>query len=685
MKQFLWLIAFISLSFSVKSQINPDAIQIARDRWGVPHIFAKTDPEVAYGLAWAHAEDDFATIQLTILGGKQMLGRHLGKDGAAVDYVVSLIRARELAEARYESDYSPEYKAVVAGYVAGLNAFAAAHPKEVFVKDCFPITVIDATAATILSLSVFSGMDKALKTIFNNEIPLTQFKSGGSNAFAFNRKKTKDDKVYLNINPHQPLEGPQSWYEAHLVSEQGWNCLGGLFPGGASIFLGSNENLGWAHTVNYHDKMDVFQLEINPENKNQYKFDNEWLNLEEKEVTLNVKVGIATIKVKRKVWWSKYGPTVVTDKGPVFAIRFAVLFEIRAVEQWYRMNKARNFYEFKNALKMTAIPGFNVVYADKSDTIFYLSNGKIPMRNPAYDWSKTLPGNTSKTLWTTFHPLEDLPQMVNPPSGYVFNTNNTPYNATAPNDNLNPDNFDKTMGMERWDNNRSKRFMELVAQYPTLNWEEFKTIKYDLTLPKDLAYFTNPAEVYKLDATKYPDIQDVIVKIQRWDKHANADNPDAAVFLLFYQYLKEKNIRMNTQERYLTPEECVEAMKYVKEYLMKNFKTVDIKLGDLQKVVRGNKELPISGIPDVLAAMGTEPYKNGKLKVTQGESYIQLVKFPKTGLPEIESSIAYGASNHPESPHYADQMEMHSKQKTKTMTLDKATVLKEAERIYAPK
>jgi acyl-homoserine-lactone acylase len=300
MKQFLWLIAFVSLSFSVKSQINPDAIQIARDRWGVPHIFAKTDPEVAYGLAWAHAEDDFATIQLTILGGKQMLGRHLGKDGAAVDYVVSLIRARELAEARYESDYSPEYKAVVRGYVEGLNAYAASHPKEVLVKDCFPITVIDATAATILSLSVFSGMDKALKTIFYNEMPLTQFKSGGSNAFAFNRKKTKDDKVYLNINPHQPLEGPQSWYEAHLVSEQGWNCLGALFPGGASVFLGSNENLGWAHTVNYHDKMDVFQLEINPENKNQYKFDNEWLNLEEKEVTLNVKVGFATIKSKAK-------------------------------------------------------------------------------------------------------------------------------------------------------------------------------------------------------------------------------------------------------------------------------------------------------------------------------------------------------------------------------------------------
>jgi acyl-homoserine-lactone acylase len=349
------------------------------------------------------------------------------------------------------------------------------------------------------------------------------------------------------------------------------------------------------------------------------------------------------------------------------------------------MNKARNFSEFKNAMQMTAIPGFNVVYADRSDTIYYLSNGKIPIRNPAYDWTKTLPGNTSKTLWTNFHPLEDLPQIINPPSGYVFNMNNTPYNATAAADNLNPNNFDKTMGVERWDNNRSKRFMELVAQYPTLDWEEFKRIKYDLTLPKDLAYFTNPAEVYKLDASKYPDIQDVIVKIQRWNKNAHADNPDAAVFLLFYEYLKDKNIKMNIQERYLSAEECVEALKYVKDYLMKNFKTVDIKLGDLQKLVHGDIELPMSGIPDVLAAMSANKYKNGKLKATAGESYIELVRFPKTGLPEIESAMPYGASNHPESPHYTDQMEMFSQQKTKTMSLDKEKVLKEAKRVYAPK
>ncbi|MFN8358029.1 MAG: penicillin acylase family protein [Spirosomataceae bacterium] len=666
------------------AQINPDAIQIARDRWGVPHIFAKTDPEVAYGLAWAHAEDDFGTMQLTILAGKQMLGRHLGKDGAAIDYVVALIRARELAEARYETDLSPDYRALLSGYVAGINAYAAAHPKEVLIKEAFPITEIDATTAAILSISTFCGLDNALKTIFADKMPLAEFKSGGSNAFAFNSKKTKDGNVYLNINSHQPLEGPQSWYEAHLMSEQGWNCLGGLFPGGATIFHGVNEHLGWAHTVNYHDKMDVYQLELNPENKNLYRFDNEWLTLEEKEVTLTVKVGFM-VKVKRKIWWSKYGPTVVTDKGMAFALRYPVLFEIRGMEQWYRMNKARNFTEFKKALGMTAIPGFNIVYADKYDTIFYVSNGKIPLRNPAFDWLKTLPGNTSQTLWTSFHPFQDLPQLLNPSSGYVFNTNHTPFNASAANDNLNPEQFDKTMGIERWDNNRSKRFMELVGTYDKLSYEDFKTIKFDQKLPSALAYFNDPAELFRLNPASYPDIEDVIKKIQTWDKRANADNPNAAVFLLFYQVIKDRNQRLDLGNHALTTDECVEALRSVKEHLLKHFKTVDITLGDLQKLVRGDKELPMSGIPDVLAAMASDNHKNGKLKATAGESYIELVKFTKNGLPEIESISPYGASNHPESPHYADQMELFTQKKTKKMSLDKQTVLKEAERVYAPK
>ncbi len=680
-KPLLFLLIF--LPQLAHTQINPENVTIARDSWGVPHIFAKTDPEVAYGLAYAHAEDDFKTIQFTLLGGKQMLGRHLGKNGAAVDYAVALIRARKTVQENINS-LSPEYKALLTGYVEGINAYARTHPKEILVKGSFPATIEDQLTASMLSIASFSGFDRALQSIFNGKVAtLEQFRPKASNAFAFSSSKTTDGKTYLNINSHQPLEGPASWYEAHVCSEQGWNALGGLFPGAATILHGVNENLGWAHTVNYHDKLDLYQLEINPENKNQYRFDNQWLNLEEETIKLKVKIKGIVIGVQKKIYWSKYGPTVVGKTG-TFSLRFASLFDIKPMEQWYKMNKAKNYTEFYNILKMTAIPGFNIIYADKEDNIFYITNGKIPIRNPKFDWMGTLAGNTSENLWNTYHPLQDLPQILNPKAGYVYNSNNTPYSATAPEENLKPENFDATMGMERWETNRSVRFAELVSQYKKVSYDDFKKIKYDLQLPTKLSYFIDASELFILKSDNYPDLKHTIEKVQGWNKRAEADNPDAVVFKLFYDYCNEHYFLRNGKIQKLSQENCLDALRFAQNHLIKNFGTVDIKLGDMQKLVRGDKELPLFGIPDVLAAMGSVPHKNGKYKATAGESYIELVKFSKDGLPEIESINCYGASNHPDSPHYADQMELFSQQKTKKMTLDKNVVLKEAKRVYHP-
>ena len=173
--------------------------------------------------------------------------------------------------------------------------------------------------AVVLTISVFCGIDNALPMIMNGRAAtIPGFSSQGSNAFAFHPTRTTTGETFLTINAHQPLEGPTAFYEAHLNSEEGWNILGGLFPGGCLIFHGTNEHLGWAHTVNYQDKLDIFQLQMNPANNGQYKFDNEWMHLEEKKVKFKIK-GIP-VKVGRKVYWSKYGATVKTKQG-VFSIR----------------------------------------------------------------------------------------------------------------------------------------------------------------------------------------------------------------------------------------------------------------------------------------------------------------------------------------------------------------------------
>ena len=675
---------FFCLFFSQQlfAQINPDNIKIARDKWGVPHIFAKTDAEVSYGLAWANAEDDFKTMQLTMLAGKGMVGKLKGKDGASIDYVVALLHCREVVEEQYEKTLSPEYKALIEGYVAGINAYAAKHPEEILLKGSFPTNTKEYMTSIVLSLSVISGVDGVLQKIFSGKIKnLDDFKTGGSNAFAISSSKTTDGSAYLAINSHQPLEGPVAWYEAHLCSEQGLNILGGLFPGGPVVFHGVNENLGWAHTVNYQDKIDVFQLEMNLNNKKQYRFDGNWETLEEKTVKLKVKIGAFILPIKKVALWSKYGATVQTKQG-VFSIRLGANQDIRGVEQWYRMDKARNFSEFYKAMQMTAIPGFNTIYADKHDTIFYVSNGKIPLREQGFDWQNTVQGNTSKTLWTSFHPLKDLPQYVNPASGYLVNTNHTPFNATGEKDNLQAKDFDPTMGYETKNNNRSIRFQELISQYEKLSYEDFKRIKYDNQLPEKLQYPIDIEALFQVNSTENADIQSLIETLKSWNRKADVDSKGAAIFLIALNYFSEKAQEIGNG---VSKEESIAALRHVNTYMKQYFGRTDITLGDLQKLVRGNVEKSSWGLPDVITAMHSKPYKDGKLKVMAGESYIELVKFPKNGLPEIESVTNFGASGHADSPHYTDQMDMFLNKQTKKMTLDKAEVLKTAERVYSPK
>ncbi|MEO5942673.1 MAG: penicillin acylase family protein [Ferruginibacter sp.] len=686
MKKYFLFYCLLIITFNSFGQniINPAGIDIVRDSFGVPHIFANTDAEVAYGLAYAHSEDDFKTIQLGFLSGKSMLGLYKGKAGAKIDYIAHLLHCQQTAKEKYETDLTPEFKKVLEGYCQGFNAYAKNHPKEVFVKKLLPLTPQDMVAYSILQLCISSGADKALGQIYDGSVPtLNNYNSGGSNAYAFNSNKTSDGKTYLNINAHQPLDGPVSWYEAQLCSNEGWNITGALFPCTPSILLGCNENLAWAHTVNYPDKLDVYQLEINPENKLEYKFDGQWIKLQEETVKLKVKIGLLKLGVKRNVYWSKYGPTIITAKG-TFSIRTAPLFDIRALDEWYHMNKATNFTSFYKALKMEALPGYNVMYADRFDTIFYLSNAKIPIRDKSYKWTGTLPGNTSKTLWTKYHPIEDLPHYLNPSSGYLYNSNHSPFDASAKENNLNVQNFDATMGYETWENNRSVRFRELIAPHDKIDYETFKKIKFDRQLPEQLNYMGCDANnLFSLNADEYPAIADVITQLKNWDRKAGAESTGATAFDVCYYFIVDKRSKKEKGYDNISKEKAVEILTYANDYLVKYFGKTNVPLGDYQKLVRGDKAIPLPGVPDVIASMESEPYKNGMVKGRQGESFIELVQFSKEG-PKIETIHSYGASNKPGNKHFDDQMEMFVQQKLKPMSLNKAFIYKTAERIYHP-
>ncbi|MDC3276033.1 penicillin acylase family protein [Flavobacteriaceae bacterium] len=680
---FLLLMVFCD---TIIGQIDPSKIDIVRDQYGVPHIFAPTDPEVAYGLAYAHAEDDFKTIQISYLAGNNMLSKYLGNNGLAADFIAQFIGSEELYELRYEKDIHPDYKKIIEAYAQGINSYASSHPKEVLYQGLFPVTPKKMMRYAQLQLFISSKGDQWVQRITqnklnydfsDNEIPK------GSNTFAFNSFKTSDGSTFLANNTHQPLDGPVSWYEAHLCSEEGTNILGALFAGSPNILIGVNENLGWAHTVNQPDKTDVFALEMHPKNKLKYKVDGEYFDLIPQKANLEFRILGIPIKIKKTFYKSIYGPTLKSKTG-MYAIRTPALNEIRALEQWWRMNKASNFTEFYDILKMKALPGYNIGYADKNDTIFYISNGLIPKRSEGYDWGGVVPGNTTKTLWRETYDIEELPQVIQPKSGYFYNANHSPFRSSDSLDNPIKEKFSSDMGFETYDNNRSTRLKNLIDQYDKISYEDFKTIKYDREYPKPYAFsWMDINYLDLLNPETYPEIKDLILNLQKWNRKADTNSIGAGIFAVLYDQLRPY-YKSLPDSKIFPPTILIKALEDTKAYLLKHFHSTQIQLGTYQKLVRGLKEIPIFGSPDVITAMAAKPYKDGKVKVVSGESYIQLIRFSKIGT-EIESVISYGSSDDPKSAHYDDQMEMYSQFQTKKMSLDKNKVYKDAERIYHPK
>ncbi len=681
MNRLLLLLALCSCQF-LQAQVDPRRVTIARDSFGVPHIFAPTDPEVAYGLAWAHAEDDFKSLQQVILPAKGKMGTVLGKAGAAGDYAFHLFRCREITDERWHT-LSPAFIRLAEGYVQGINDYALQHKDQWLAKQLFPITVKEYVSASVLALVVFNGADDALKRIFSNRIWTVPDYSTqkGSNSAAVHGSHTSTGEAFLMVNAHQPNTGSQAFYEAHVCSEEGWNALGGLLAGGPCILHGVNEFLGWAHTVNFCDRTDVFQLQMNPSKRNQYRFDDEWVELERKKIKLRIK-GIP-IPVKRTVYWSRYGATMKNIQG-VFSIRLGANMRIGALQQWYDMNKAKNFSEFYKALQQQELSMFNIMYADRYDTIFYINNALMPVRdtNAAYQWKKTVPGNTARTLWTEFRPLSGLPQYINPSTGFLFNTNHSSFAATNGGQNLLPSLFSKADGWELYHNNRSVRFLELVPKEGKWSMEEFRRVKFDKQYPARYQFIYNIDSFYQLRTPADAQLDSVLLAFRSWNRLSDTGSVGACVFLLLYE---EVSRRMDGQDaRRLTQAEGLQSFEAIRAYLVNHFGRVTVTLGELQKLVRGNQSWALWGLPDQLSPQWTAPFQNGTKKSIGGDGYIMFIRFAKEGLPQIETVNMYGASAVPGSPHFNDQVPYYLRQQTKTMTLSKEAVLKTAKRVYHP-
>lgn len=360
--------------------------------------------------------------------------------------------------------------------------------------------------------------------------------------------------------------------------------------------------------------------------------------------------------------------------------------DFRATEQWFRMNKAKDFQEFETALKMEAIPLFNIVYADVQGNIFYQSGCQVPLRDSTLDWHLPITANSSAYKWNALVPYERKPSLLNPSCGYLFSCNQTQYSVSGPECTWKG----SFVGIQQFNYNRGERFAELLGAVDgKFTWSDFLRIKFDKRYSETGSYARNFKAAFELDPQKYPDISASIQKLQHWDRSGDVENRDAALAMIMQERLhhewKVPFAFLMIKDAPLEELDFVHALRFSQKFMLRKYGTLDVRLGDVQRTIRGDVSFPASGLREVARAADPKLYDKarGIWRITGGDGYMQLNRYAQTGV-EIQSIHAYGASAHPDSPHYTDQMEMFSNEQFKRMTFDWDTIRANAERVYHP-
>ena len=656
--------------------------RIRRDTWGVPHISGPTDPDVAFGLAFAHAEDDFATIQEAALMARGSLGAVEGRKGAVTDYLVRLLRVRETVAAHYETDLPADVKRVLQAYADGINYYAARHPDRVK-PGLLPMTGQDVAAGFVFRTPFFYGLDGVVKKINAPAAKATSTAQAwaglpmGSNGMAVAPVKSADGATRLLVNSHQPYAGPVAWYEAVLDSGEGWHVAGGFFPGSPFMLHGHNAHLGWANTVNDPDLADVYRLVMNPTNANEYRLDGRWRVLEKKDAALRVHIwGPLYWTVHKDLLWSVHGPVFVTDHG-VFAIRYAGMDEVRQPLQYYRLDKAKTRDEWLAAMRLQALPSINYIYADETGTVGYVYNGQFPVRKEGVDWQGTLPGDRSDLIWHTYQPFDRVPQIWKPASGYVFNSNNTPFQATGPADALKPGDFSLTLGIQTNMTNRAYRAQETFGADPRITAEAFRRYKFDLAYSERSEIAQMIAEVCAVDPGADADLKAAQGLLKAWDRRTNIHSRAAALGVLMgtaaHHYEDRPRVRP------------LDALRRAITTLKTHFGRIDPEWGQVNRFRRGTYDAPIDGGPDIYRAVYGLPQKDGTLTAMDGDTLIMFVTWDRNGQLSSESINQFGSATLDKtSKHYADQSPLFVAMKTKPVWFTDAQLAGHVEADYAP-
>jgi len=668
------------------------SVTIIRDKYGVPHIDGPTDESVVFGFAYCQAEDYFWQLEDSFLMG---LGRYAEVHGPKFLAKDVLNRAFEVVS-QAQADFpemEPEVRSMCEAFAAGVNYYLAKHPETQprLLTKFEPWQMLACARGVVLEMG-FMKLHVA-RDVVPTMYPEMQA-AVGSNAWALASNRTKSGRPLLFVNPHQPYYGFGQFYEAHLRSGEGWNMTGATFFGSPMPTLGHNEHIGWAFTVNEPDLGDAWRVTFddaaNPLN---YRYGEGYRTADQWKEKIKVKKGKQVEEVEVTLRKTHLGPIVKQESDTVYlAAQIGKFNEAFLPRQNLKMVRARNLDEFREAMAMLDFHIFNTVYADR-ENIYYLYNGIVPKRDLSFDWTKPLDGSNPATEWQGIHALDDLPQVLNPYSGFLQNCNSSPFTVT---DEGNPaiGDYPAYMCQERHlDNRRAKVSRLLLRDMDDTSFDAWQVAAFDTTvywalveLPK---YAQRLEKLRETDPELAKQIEPYLAHLLDWDCKGTLESTQTTLCLAWYEELYGFGYPAEQLKAEFVNNSAAQlkALVTAADKLKQTHGDWKIAWGDINRLQRHANvadffaipfsdrapSLPSAGLHGPVGVafnMYFSPSVNlPPLKVLKkhyavvGASYISTVEF--TDRIQAKSLLQYGQSGDPKSPNFFDQAELLSQRKLK--------------------
>ncbi|MFB6272548.1 MAG: acylase [Salinibacter sp.] len=664
--------------------------EILWDTWGVPHIYSSDADSLMYAFGWAQMRAHGNRVLRLYGTARGRAAEYWGPKHLASD---RRVRTLELPEhgRRWAENQEMPFKSYVEAFVAGMNAYAEAHPDRIADERAvvLPVRPRDVFAHVLRTLHV--------SFVARGDLQRSQrWRRTGSNAWAVGPSRSASGNAMLLTNPHLPWGEQFTWFEAQLVGPSfdayGATLLGMPFPG-----VAFNQHLGWTHTVNPIDASDLYRLRLVDggyawnEGTRPFNTDTKVLKVKQADGSMRTD----TMVVRRSV----HGPVVAQREDTALALRVAGLTQSGLFEQYWRMLRATNLSQFEAALRRLQMPMFNTVYADEDGHIFYHFGGRVPQRNldggrGGDYWQGVVPGDMSATLWKTVHPYEDLPRVVDPPSGWIQNANDPPFTSTFPQQ-VDPSAFPDYLAPRVPESSvrmfRPQRSIAMVSGDSSITFAELQAYKNDTRMAAadrlldDLLPAARQAESAR--------VQRAATVLADWNRTADAESRGSVLFANWLRGILgdggspfatpyRPSAPRTTPDSLANPEAAVRTLAQVAQKVERRHDSLDVPWGAVHRLVGPNGSYAASGgngLFGLFRVLWFDEMKQGRRRATGGDSYVALTEFTEDG-PRAKAILPYGNASQPGSPHRADQLKMYAEKRMRSVWLHRDSVRAHLER-----